>query len=119
MLPEFGFVDPVNTASGFYDTSDEPGFINQFAAMPSFHFGWMLLLALALIQAHQHPVIRAAALALPFVMLASIVLTANHYVVDAAAGAIVVLVALELVRRLEPRAATWGPPPPVLHPLAG
>jgi hypothetical protein len=55
--------------------------------MPSLHVGWNLLLALAIATTAERTWQRAAAMAMPVVMTAAVVLTANHYILDAAVGA--------------------------------
>jgi hypothetical protein len=101
MLPEFGFVDTVRVNSAFYRQFHESGLVNEFAAVPSFHFGWILLVGLALIQTNRRVAVRAFGVALPALMLAAIVFTANHYVLDAVVGAAIVLAALVIVIRGE------------------
>lgn len=101
MFPEFGFVDTVRTNSSLYRSFDNSDLVNDFAAVPSFHFGWTLLVGLALIQANHHPLVRAAGVLLPVTMLASIIFTANHYVIDAIIGGAIVLLALAAVRLTE------------------
>jgi hypothetical protein len=85
-LPEWGFVD---TVLDQYDTGRPltPGFfVNEYAAMPSLHFGWNLLVGAAVWMASRNVALRAFAAFMPIAMLADIVLTANHFFVDAAAG---------------------------------
>jgi hypothetical protein len=97
MFPEFGFVDTVRTNSAVYGSIEDSDLVNEFAAVPSFHFGWILLVGLAVIQTTRHMVFRAVAVLLPVLMLLAILFTANHYVVDAIAGGAVVLAALGVV----------------------
>lgn len=101
MFPEFGFVDTVRTDSAVYRVFEGSDLVNEFAAVPSFHFGWILLVGLALIQTNQHIVVRTAGALLPLLMLAAILFTANHYVVDAIIGGAIVLLALAAVRVAE------------------
>jgi hypothetical protein len=92
-MPEFGFVDTIVHAQSYY-AFQNPKIVNQYAAMPSLHFGWDLLVAIA-IGVHVRGLwMRAFAVVLPFVMLGGIVLTANHYFLDAAAGALVAVMGL-------------------------
>lgn len=87
MLPEYGFLDPFHTA--FSATS---GAKNDFAAVPSFHFGFTLLAALGVSHVFRFRAWLVTGLALlPAIMLISIVSTANHFYLDAAAGAVVVM----------------------------
>jgi hypothetical protein len=53
------------------------------------HYGWDLLLAAAIYVHVRSRLARAFVAVLPVVMLGGIVLTANHYFLDAAAGALV------------------------------
>jgi hypothetical protein len=87
MLPEYGFLDPMHTA--FTARSDAK---NDFAAVPSFHFGFTLLAAIGVahVFAWRRWIVAAVTL-LPAVMLLAIVSTANHFFVDAAAGGVIVL----------------------------
>lgn len=88
MLPEFGFIDPIHASM---TTS---GAKNEFAAVPSFHFGFTMLAAMGV--AHCFAWRRAMTVALAFlpaIMLLAIVSTANHFFLDAAIGALVVMAA--------------------------
>jgi hypothetical protein len=108
-LPQWGFVD---TVMDQYNTGRPltPGFfVNEYAAMPSLHFGWNLLVGVAVWLASRNIVLRSFAVIMPPMMLADIVLTGNHYFVDAGAGVLVIglgaAIALgvrSLVRRLWP-----------------
>ncbi|MCX5380761.1 phosphatase PAP2 family protein [Streptomyces sp. NBC_00091] len=79
---------------------------NQFAAMPSLHFGWALMLALGMIAATRSRW-RALWLLHPLVTLLVVVGTANHYWVDAIVATLLLGAALLLIPR--PRPA--GPAP--------
>ena len=84
MLSRLGFIDtarifgPASYGAG----SPYKGFANQFAAMPSLHFGWALVIAWAVLISTSSR-LRWLVLAHPVVTLAAIVLTANHYWLDA------------------------------------
>jgi hypothetical protein len=103
MFPELGFVDTVRVHSTVYRSFEGSDLVNEFAAVPSFHFGWILLVGLALIQTNRNIVMRGAGVLLPLVMLAAILFTANHYVIDAVIGGAIVLAALGVVRLVERR----------------
>jgi len=101
LMPQFGFVD---TVAMFDNASNEmqPSFIvNHYAAVPSFHFGWALLVGIALIDISRNVWVRTFAVLFPTVMFFSIVLTANHFIFDAVAGGLVVLLAIVLAFALE------------------
>ena len=86
MLPEFGFIDPLHHAIAPTSAAK-----NDFAAVPSFHFGFTLLAAVGVAHAFRFRRWLCALTALlPAVMLLAIVATANHFFLDAAAGAGVV-----------------------------
>ncbi|MGW7440630.1 phosphatase PAP2 family protein [Streptomyces sp. NPDC054849] len=80
---------------------------NQFAAMPSLHFGWALMLAFGMIAATSSTTPAGAApsrwrllwLLHPLLTLFVIVGTANHYWVDAFVAAVLLGVALVLIPR--------------------
>jgi hypothetical protein len=51
MIHAVGFVDTLAKFEAInYDSSIPPMLVNQFAAMPSFHFGWTLLVGIATFQ---------------------------------------------------------------------
>ena len=106
MFPRFGFVDtarlfgPASYGAG----SPYKGFANQFAAMPSLHFGWALVIAWAVILASSSRW-RYLVLAHPVLTLAAIVLTANHYWLDAVAALVLFAFALGVDRWWEQRRA--------------
>jgi len=65
---------------------------NQFAAMPSVHIAWATWCALALVPRVEQRWAKMLAILYPITTLIVIVITANHYVLDAA-GAIIALAA--------------------------
>jgi len=87
MFPKFGFVDTAKLfgPAAYGNGSPYKGFANQFAAMPSLHFGWALVIAWAVLLATTSRW-RYLVLLHPFFTLAAIVLTANHYWIDAFAA---------------------------------
>jgi hypothetical protein len=113
MFPEFGFVDTVRDNSHFYGQIESTDLVNEFAAVPSFHFGWLLLVGLALIQVNHSIAVRALAVLAPTMMLLAIIFTANHYVIDAVIGGALVLAALAAVRAAEH--VRWTSPRLPLH----
>jgi hypothetical protein len=61
---------------------------NQYAAMPSLHFAWSTWCWLALRPVVHRRSLRLALAAYPWLTLFAIVVTANHYWIDAAGGAL-------------------------------
>jgi hypothetical protein len=117
MFPNLGFVDTAKVVgpASYGAGSPYKGFANQFAAMPSLHFGWALVIAWAMLLATKSRW-RYLALAHPVITLAAIVLTANHYWLDAVAATVLFALALGvdwLLRRRPKRrlAATAEPGP--------
>jgi hypothetical protein len=98
-LTDFGFADTVTLHSRGYRVLQPPAFVNQYAAMPSLHFGWDLLIGLMLFWNARTRFVRAIGLAMPVAMYAAIVLTANHYLVDGVVGGAVALTGLTLAVR--------------------
>lgn len=104
MLPAARLVDTgqVYGPTVYRAAPDADTLANQFAAMPSLHFGWALMLALGMIAATRSPW-RALWLLHPLLTLLVIVGTANHYWLDAVVAAVLLGVALLLIPR--PRAS--------------
>lgn len=93
-MDAWGFVDTVAERSDAYRILQPPAFVNQYAAMPSLHFGWNLLVGIAIYRHSSHVIGKIFGVALPVIMFASIVLTANHYIIDGLAGGSLALVGL-------------------------
>lgn len=89
--PGYGFVDTVRDLGGLWSFESAPvaAVSNQYAAMPSLHFAWSAWCALALVPALRRRLAKAVAAAYPALTLVVIVVTANHYWVDAAGGLVV------------------------------
>ncbi len=98
MPHRFGFVD---TASGYFNFGPQQrvmfrhgiptpesraAFGNLFAAMPSLHAGWSMWSALALAPVVRRPGPRALVLLYPLVTTFAVVVTANHWILDAVGG---------------------------------
>jgi PAP2 superfamily len=113
-LAGLGAVDTVTLYAGGYRTVLPPSLVNEYAAMPSFHAGWNVLLGVIVFRASRSWALRAFAIAMPMAMLLAVVVTANHFVLDVVAGtAIALATLLILVRRGRPSA------PPTLDRHAG
>ncbi|MEU0818855.1 phosphatase PAP2 family protein [Streptomyces mirabilis] len=88
------------TVYGAHPATDEMA--NQFAAMPSLHFGWALMVAIGLIAATRSR-LRWLWLLHPLLTLLVIVGTANHYWLDAIVATALLGIALAVIR--QPRGA--------------
>jgi len=106
-LVGLGMVDTVTRTSEAYRVLQPPVFTNQYAAMPSLHSGWDLLIGMAIVAAASSVWLRALGFILPMLMALAVVFTANHYILDVVAGVSLVLVAhtgaLALERRRRSR----------------
>ena len=99
-FPERGFIDTMAIYSETSYQAQEAGpFVNPYAALPSLHFGWALLLGVALWRACSGwrltaiP-LRTLAILTPAAQFFAIVLTGNHFLIDAVAGMAVAAVGL-------------------------
>jgi membrane-associated phospholipid phosphatase len=97
-LAEMGLIDTVTERSSSYRALQPPGLLNKYAAMPSLHFGWNLLVGLAMFREARRLPARIAALVVPALMAIAVVATANHWVLDVVAGGMVALGGALLVR---------------------
>ena len=78
-----GMVDTGHTVGPSVYGPSTAAFANQFAAMPSLHVGWAALVAVVLVRG-LHSRLRWLWLLYPVVTLLVVVVTANHYWLDAA-----------------------------------
>ncbi len=109
-LMDLGFVDTVTLRTEAYRVLQPPSFTNQFAAMPSFHVGWDLLIGIALVREASWRWARVVGRVLPLMMVASVVLTGNHYLLDAVAGDAIVLASLAVAAAWHARRSSTLPP---------
>jgi hypothetical protein len=100
-LVALGLVDSVTTWSHAYRALQPPSLTNPYAAMPSLHVGWNLLVGVMLVVHGRHRAVRALGVALPAAMAISVAATANHFVLDVVAGAALALLALAVAARIE------------------
>jgi membrane-associated phospholipid phosphatase len=113
MLPELGFLDSVSDFTGVSSDASVNALFNPYAAVPSMHVGFALMLAVPMIRITRRRWAKALwALYAPVVTIV-VVVTANHWVFDAVTGAAVAAVsavaAQTLLARVRPRAWAWAP----------
>ncbi len=89
-----GAVDTVHDvlASGGHGVA---GWVNDIAAMPSMHVGWALWCAVVVVRLGTHR-LRHLAWLYPLVTTLVVIATANHYLLDAVGGVVVVAIPLYL-----------------------
>ena len=85
------------------------GLTNQLAAMPSLHVGWALWCGWVLWTYATRRALRVAGVVYPLLVSVVVVATANHYLLDVAAGAALVAVWLAVVHRAPHGAALPAP----------
>ncbi len=96
-------VDTVTRYSHSYRVLQPPAFVNQYAAMPSLHFGWDLIVGVMLYREARHRSVRLLGVLMPVLMALAVVLTANHYLLDVLAGGAVALAGLGAATALRRR----------------
>jgi hypothetical protein len=118
MLTADGFVDTVvhfhtwgSWGSGNVDAAS-----NQFAAMPSLHIGWALWCAVVLVRVARRTWLRVLGALYPVATTFVIVGTANHYVLDAVGGVVVLALGFVVQRVLSGRSALDIPTVPAQRP---
>jgi PAP2 superfamily protein len=90
-LAGLGFVDTVTHSAKVNLSSDMLGSLyNPFAAVPSLHFGYALLVGLTIAAVSQGRLGKVIGWSYPVVMLLVIVGTGNHFFFDAAGGAVAI-----------------------------
>jgi len=97
LVPDLGIADTVGMDT--HDTGTKYGVrYNPYAAMPSMHVGWTLLIGIAVFLTARHLITKVLAAAYPVLMTIAVIATGNHYILDAIVGAVVALAALAFWR---------------------
>jgi hypothetical protein len=92
---DFGFVDTV------YRSSRDGFFNNDYAAIPSFHYGWNAFFLFMGWQVWKNWFVRLGGAAFSALMFVSIVVTANHFFFDMFLGVLVTFASYFLATRFE------------------
>src|SRR3954453_14120571 len=112
MLPGLGFVDSVANFTGVSPDSANALF-NPYAAVPSMHVGFALMLGIPMVRMARHRWAKALWMLYAPVVALVVVVTANHWIFDAATGALTAavsaLAAQRLLARARPQAWAWEP----------
>jgi hypothetical protein len=96
-----GFVDTMREfGPNIYPKNAIDGAANQIAAMPSLHFGWAMIEAIAVITILKSRW-RWLMVLHPTLMAMSIIATGNHWWIDAAAAAVIIIGSVALYRMLK------------------
>ncbi|MFJ9677107.1 bifunctional glycosyltransferase 87/phosphatase PAP2 family protein [Streptomyces sp. NPDC101194] len=102
LMPGLGFIDTVHGVQDFAkpDYGTLTSMTNQYAAMPSLHFGWSLWCAVVVVMLAPKVWMKALGLLHPLFTVSAIIATANHWVLDAVGGAVVVALGFGLTHLL-------------------
>ncbi len=97
---DYGFIDTVHGAASNVNYFQPGPFVNDYAALPSFHFGWILLSSMAIWTNTTSRYLRGAAVAMTVLMWWAVTVTGNHYFFDMVMGAVVVILSWLFVRAM-------------------
>ena len=123
LMPEWGFIDTVSDVTAVGSSGSMTSlFTNPLVAVPSMHVAFALMIGWTLARLVRHSAVRVLWLVYPFVITFVIVVTANHFILDALLGALTAAVsaygAIWLARARPvwrfssvPRAPTASPAP--------
>jgi hypothetical protein len=90
-MPEWGFIDSVSDLTGVHvshASGSMTALFNPYAAVPSMHVAFALMIAWPLARLAVRPAARIAWASYPFLITFVIVVTANHFIADALLGAL-------------------------------
>jgi PAP2 superfamily len=102
-MPEWGFVDTVASFTGVrveHSSLSMTALFNPYAAVPSMHVAFALMIGWKLAKLVHSRVAKAAWALYPFLVAFVIIATANHFVLDALLGALTAAVAAYAAGRL-------------------
>jgi len=119
--PGYHFVDTLRVIGGLWNFNSGPvsDLSNQYAAMPSLHTAWSTWCALAAMDLIRPLWGKLLTLLYPLATIFAIVVTANHYFADAAAGLILVGVSYFLAKGFTAGLDRVFTPPPAAKPETG
>jgi hypothetical protein len=115
-FPELGFVD---TIAYYVNVKHDSGlvalFFNPYAAVPSMHVAFALMISVPAFLVVRNRLAKALWVVYPLVITFVVLVTGNHWFMDAVAGAFVAgtsaLVATHVLSRLWPAAWSWSAGP--------
>ena len=123
LLPEWGFTDTVTAAVGQGQAQTAKLLFNPYAAMPSMHVAFALMIAIPAIKLIGARAVRAMWAFYPAFVAIVVVVTANHFWLDAAVGALVAAasayVAQYVLGRARPASWAWSSEAGVERPRSG
>jgi hypothetical protein len=90
-MPEWGFIDSVADVTGIrnsHASATMSALFNPYAAVPSMHVAFALMIGWPIARLVRRPLVRVLWLVYPLLMTFVIVVTANHFILDALLGAL-------------------------------
>jgi hypothetical protein len=114
LFPNEGFVD---TITDFAQVNHDSGlvklFVNPYAAIPSMHVAFSLMIGMTGALIARHTWVRAIWCVYPVLVFWVVVVTANHFWVDGAVGVLVAVLAAitarQVLARVRPAVWSWRP----------
>ena len=110
-LPEWGFTDSVSNWVGTETANTASVLYNPYAAVPSMHVAFALMIAIPAIRLVKHRALKLLWGVYPLVVTYVVVVTGNHFWLDAALGVLVAAVsayaAYAALARARPEAWAW------------
>jgi hypothetical protein len=82
------FQDTMRHILGTGTLNGTPIGYNPFSAMPSLHVAWAIVIGGTIVLLARHPLVRAFGALYPGLMVFTVIVTANHYVMDAVGAAV-------------------------------
>ncbi len=94
------YIDTVTIRSTAYRLLQPPALVNKYAAVPSLHVGWNLLVGIAWFRATTNRAVKVAGVLMPAAMAFAVVATANHWIADVILGGVVACTGLAVQRTM-------------------
>jgi hypothetical protein len=113
-LPEWGFSDTVTDAVGQASANSANLLYNPYAAVPSMHVAFALMVGVPAYKIVRAPALKALWALYPVLVTFVVLVTANHWWIDAAFGGLVAAIAAvastAMLARARPEAWAWRTP---------
>jgi len=112
LLPEWGFTDTVSDFVGQAGSNTASVLYNPYAAVPSMHVAFALMISIPVIMVVRSRVLKVLWSFYPPLVSFVVMVTANHFWIDAALGVLVAgasaYLAREVLARARPEAWAWA-----------
>jgi hypothetical protein len=117
LMPEWGFTDSVSQfvtgGSGWFDNTPAGAFVNTYAAVPSMHICFALIVGVSMSRLVRPRWARIAWRLYPLLIVFVVIATANHFFIDVFLGALTAgasaLIAKRLLARARPEIWAFSP----------